>query len=119
MLIPHAYSKSAASTIDALQGLFLEQGQPLVLKCDNGSALCRGILSYFFHARYNGAAEAGNSTLKTLTHEHAARQGRPGHWTVEDLEAARRMANELRCPCPGCGQESQTDDQKTIRLPHL
>jgi hypothetical protein len=33
--------------------------------------------------------------LKTRTHEEAARQGRIGHCTVEDMEASRHMANDL------------------------
>ena len=47
---------------------------------------------------YNGAIEAGNGALKTRTHDAAACQGRTGHWTADDAEAARRMANELTYP---------------------
>ncbi len=38
------------------------------------------------------------AAMKTHTHEQAARQGRGGHWTAGDLEAARRIANELVYP---------------------
>jgi hypothetical protein len=47
---------------------------------------------------YNGAIEAGNGALKTRTHDEAARRGRTGHWTADDTEAARHMANELTYP---------------------
>jgi transposase InsO family protein len=84
---------------------------PLVLKSDNGS----GFISAAMHAfldrhqvqplfsppwtpEYNGACEAGNGALQTYTHHQAARQGRTGHWTAGDLEAGRRMANELVYP---------------------
>ena len=36
--------------------------------------------------------------MKTRTHDEAARQGRDGHWTADDVEAARRMANEMTYP---------------------
>ena len=98
----------AETTIDALQWLFLEHGAPLVLKSDNGSGFISDAMQRFLKQwqvwplfspprtpEYNGSIEAGNGALKTCTHEEAARQGRVGHWTADDLEAARRMANEL------------------------
>ena len=109
--------ESAETTIDALKWLFLEHGAPLVLKSDNGagfiSAAMRGFLDGW-HVRplfsppytpeYNGSIEAGNGALKTRSHEEAARQGRAGHWTADDTEAARRMANELTYPDGALGR---------------
>ena len=95
-----------------LQWLFLEHGPPLVLKSDNGSGLpsadamrrfldrwdVRPLFSPPYTPEYNGSIEAGNGVLKSRTHDEAARQGRDGHWTADDVEAARRMANELTYP---------------------
>jgi hypothetical protein len=80
-------------------------------KLDNGSGFIteamRGFLDHWqvrplfsplYTPEYNGAIEAGNGALKTRTHEEAARQGRSGHWTADDTEAARRMANEFTYP---------------------
>ena len=84
---------------------------PLVLKSDNGSGFIsaamrrfldgwqvRSLFSPPYTPEYNGSIEAGNGGLKTRTREEAARQGRAGHWTADDTEAARRMANELVYP---------------------
>ena len=99
--------ETAETTIDALQWLFLEHGPPLVLKSDNGSGFIAEDTRAFWPAgrsapsshrpirRSTMAVEAGNGALKTRTHEEAARQGRRGHWTADDTEVARRMANEL------------------------
>jgi len=108
---------TAETTISALQSLFLEHGAPLVLKSDNGSGFIaetmRAFLSRWqvrplysppYTPEYNGSVEAGNGVLKTRTQEEAARQGRDGLWTADDVEAARRMTNELTYPhgarCP-------------------
>ena len=103
--------ESAETTINALEGLFCEHGAPLVLKSDNGSgfisAAMRGFLDGWqvrplfsppYTPEYNGSIEAGNGALKTRTREEAARQGRASHWTADDTEVARRMANELTYP---------------------
>jgi transposase InsO family protein len=103
--------ETAETTIEALHCLFLEHGPPLVLKSDNGSGFiaeamrrfleCWGVLPLFsppYTPEYNGAIEAGNFALKTRTQNEAARQGRNGHWTADDAEVARRMANELTYP---------------------
>ncbi len=103
--------ETTETTIDALQWLFLEHGPPLVLKSDNGSGFIaqtmhgflgrwqvRSLFSPPYTPEYNGTIEAGNGALKTRTHEEAARQGRSGHWTANDTEVARRMANELTYP---------------------
>jgi transposase InsO family protein len=102
---------TAETTISALQSLFLEHGTPLVLKSDNGSGFIaeamrdflsrwqvRPLYSPPYTPEYNGSVEAGNGVLKTRTHEEAARQGRDGPWTADDVEAARRMTNELTYP---------------------
>ena len=47
---------------------------------------------------YNGACEAGIGSLATRAHHASARNGRPGEWTCDDLEAARREANETARP---------------------
>ena len=103
--------ETAETTIGVLQWLFLEHGPPLVLKSDNGSGFIAEAMQRFlehwqvrplfsppYTPEYNGSIEAGNGALKTRTHEEAARQGRAGHWTADDIEAARRMANELNYP---------------------
>ena len=103
--------ESAETTIDALEGLFQEHGAPLVLKSDNGAGFISAAMREFledwqvrplfsppYTPEYNGSIEAGNGALKTHTREEAARQGRIGHWTADDTEAARRMANELTYP---------------------
>ena len=103
--------ETTETTISVLQWLFEDSGRPLVLKSDNGS----GFISAAMHAfldrhqvqplfsppwtpEYNGACEAGNGALQTYTHHQAARQARTGHWTAGDLEAGRRMANDLVYP---------------------
>jgi hypothetical protein len=93
-----------------LEALFIEHGPPLVLKSDNGA--CRSDivqkLLYEWHVlhlssppvtpRYNGAVEAGIGGIKTEAHWEAARHDHPGEWTADDLEAARRKANETHRP---------------------
>lgn len=99
----------AASTIDALRALFAQHGPPLVLKADNGPAFIaaetrwflrqhhvRLLLSPAYTPAYNGACEAGNGTIKTLAHQLACRHDRPQCWTLDDLEAARLLANRRR-----------------------
>jgi hypothetical protein len=106
--VPAATAEHAAA---ALQSLFLEHGPPLVLKCDNGSPfiaeetqdllIAWGVVTLFsppYTPRYNGACEAGIGGLKTRTHHLAAHHGRPGRWTAEDVEAARRLADEEQYP---------------------
>jgi hypothetical protein len=113
--------ETAQTTIDALQGLFLEHGPPLVLKSDNGPGFIaedtRAFLDHWqvwplfsppYLPEYNGAIEAGNGSLKLWTHQQAARQGRTDHWTADDCEAARCMANQLSYPC-GCHKPTPAD----------
>lgn len=106
--VPQATAEQAAACLEAL---FLEHGPPLVLKSDNGSPFTAEhtvallhrwevvpLLSPPYTPRYNGACEAGIGSLKTRTHHLAAHDGRPGRWTCEDVEAARRMADEEQYP---------------------
>jgi hypothetical protein len=98
--------ETAATTRDILLALFLEFGPPLVLKFDNGPAfkaeveellddwLVTPLNSPPMTARYNGACESAHGWLKHRTAWIAAHAGRPGHWTSDDFEAARRQANE-------------------------
>jgi len=103
--------ETAEATIGALEWLFQQHGPPLVLKSDNGAGFIAAAMRSFldrwqvrplfsppYTPEYNGSIEAGNGALKTRSHEEAARQGRAGHWTADDTEAARRMANEHNYP---------------------
>jgi transposase InsO family protein len=95
----------------ALATLFVQYGAPLVLKSDNGSAFGAapvpelladfGVESLFSppHVpQYNGAIEAGIGSLKTRTNQQAARHGRPGQWSSDDLAAAQCEANATARP---------------------
>jgi transposase InsO family protein len=96
----------AASTIHILRALFAQHGAPLVLKADNGGAFIADetvallaahrvalLRSPAYTPTYNGACEAGNGTIKHLAHQLACRHDRPEHWTCDDLEGARLLAN--------------------------
>jgi transposase InsO family protein len=122
-------AETAETTIDALQWLFLEHGPPLVLKSDNGSGFISAAMLRFLDRwqvrplfspprtpEYNGACEAGNGALKIHTHEETARQGRAGQWTADDLETARRMANELVYPDGPRGPTRQENFGSAPRL---
>jgi hypothetical protein len=102
---------TAAHAVAALATLFAHHGAPLVLKADNGSPFAARRTRQLAHdcgvemlfsppgtPRYNGAIEAGIGSLTTRTEQHAARHGRPGAWTFDDLEAARREANATSRP---------------------
>ena len=58
---------------------------------------------------YSVAREAGGGSIKTRTHHEAARHDRPGRWTCNDLEAARRQANETARPW---GPHGPTPDER-------
>jgi hypothetical protein len=86
--------------------LFLALGAPLVLKTDNGTHFTaesvelllreHGItrlLSPPYLPAYNGACEAGHGSVKTRAEILARRDGTPGQWTCNHLEAARLWAN--------------------------
>ena len=102
---------TAAAAAAGLAGLLAVLGAPLVVKSDNGSPFGApavatllhnfGILSLFSPPRtpgYNGAIEAGIGSLKARTAAHAARHGRPGCWTWDDVAAARLEANATARP---------------------
>lgn len=91
-----------------LEGCFKEEGAPLVLKSDNGSAfiarelrtLCARwgvelLWSPPRTPRYNGAVESGIRWLKERTEHVALSGGHPGEWTAKDLEVARALTNQL------------------------
>jgi transposase InsO family protein len=101
----------AATAKGALRSLFLIHGEPLVLKCDNGSAFGAdavqellwqwNVKTLFSPPRlpsYNGAIEAGIGSLTTRTEQHASRRGYPAVWTMDDVEAARLEANACSRP---------------------
>jgi len=102
---------TADAAIAALAALFREHGAPLVLKADNGSPFTahatRALLDQWgvtplysppYTPGYNGSCEAGIGGLKSRTRHLAAYEGDQEAWTVEHLEAARRMANEEHYP---------------------
>src|SRR5262249_39427626 len=102
---------TAATVVEAMQGLFAEYGPPLVLKSDNGSAFgaaavqellaqrdVKNLFSPPYMPRYNGAIEAGIGSLKTRTDQVAARRGYPEEWTWDDAAAARLQANATGRP---------------------
>ncbi len=77
-----------------------------MLKTDNGpgftSVLMRVFLNHHdlqlllspaYTPTHNGACKAGNGNIKHLTHQIACRYNRPECWTLDDLEAARLLAN--------------------------
>ncbi|HEY7077970.1 MAG TPA: hypothetical protein VH418_21480 [Solirubrobacteraceae bacterium] len=112
---------TAAAVAEALAGLFVVLGAPLVLKSDNGSAFGAPAVATLLHAfgvaglfspphtpSYNGAIEAGIGSLKARTVAHAARHGRPGWWTWDDVAAARLEANATARPR---GPAGPTPDQ--------
>jgi hypothetical protein len=82
-----------------------------VLKSDNGPALKSEAVAELLASwgvvplrsppvtpEYNGSCEAGIGTMKVRTHYEAARQGRAGIWTCEDVEVARRHTGEFHYP---------------------
>lgn len=105
---------TAEVVCDALRSLFLEHGAPLVLKSDNGGPFTAAkawldehgvllLLSPPSTPRFNGACEAGIGGLKVRAHHEAARHGRAGEWTCDDLETARLTANATSRPLGAAG----------------
>jgi transposase InsO family protein len=103
--------KSAEIVVRALEALRRWCGLPLALKCDNDSvfrsdevkdwAREHGVLLLFSPVEtpeYNGSIEAGIGSIKSRAHHEAARHGRPGEWTCDDVEAAVLQANETARP---------------------
>jgi transposase InsO family protein len=120
---------TAQSTVEALAGLFVVGGAPLVLKSDNGSPFSAAatqalltsagvipLLSPAYTPRYNGAIEAGIGSLKTRTERHAARCGHPGEWTSDDVAAAQAEANALARPHGSSGPAPEEVWQERRRL---
>jgi len=112
---------TARNAADALAGLFMVHGAPLVLKCDNGAPFTSGTVRQLNHAfgvkmlfspprmpRYNGAIEAGIGSLKARTEHHATRHGRPGQWIFADVAAAILEANATARPL---GPDGSTPDE--------
>jgi transposase InsO family protein len=112
---------TAPEVANLLEALFVEHGAPLVIKCDNGSPFLTPEIHQLLarhgavllrsppeYPRYNGACEAGVGSLKTRAHHIAARNGRPGDWTCDDVEEARLQANETARPL---GRGSPTPDE--------
>jgi transposase InsO family protein len=90
----------------ALGRLFAQQGSPLVLKVDNGSAFraagfkglleAAGVIPLYSPPAcpmYNGAIEAAIGSLKKRTEAQAREQGRDSCWELADLAAALAVAN--------------------------
>jgi len=112
--------KDGSSTTAALKRLFKQYGAPLVLKSDNGSALiCKEVSLLLYEKKikkllsppgypcYNGSIEAGIGSLETRAHYEAAHHDRPGEWTCDDVEAARRQANYTARPRGAAGPTPQ------------
>lgn len=103
--------ESAATVIAALEMLFREHSPPLVLKSDNGSGFIANVTQELlarwqvWHLRsppewpeYNGSCEACIGSMKARTHHQSVQRGCAGEWTCDDVEAARRQANETARP---------------------
>jgi len=96
----------AAEVERVLRRLFEVFGAPLVLKHDNGSPLIAWNVALLLATwgvlelrspprmpRYNGSCEAGIGSLSVLIDHVAAEHGRAGHWSCDDVEAARQLGN--------------------------
>jgi transposase InsO family protein len=103
--------ETSTTARSALHAVCKAYEPPLVLKCDNGSAFiaaefqgwaknrgCCMLYSPPSYPQYNGAVESGQGALRCRTHWEAARQGRPGEWSSDDVEAARLHANATMRP---------------------
>jgi hypothetical protein len=112
----------AGIAVATLEHLFIAGTAPLVFKSDNGSPfvaeafaalLARWqvvpLLSPPSWPAYNGAIEAGFSSAKTRICLEAARHGRQDHWTSDDVEAARQLAN---CASRPWGPRQPTPEQR-------
>jgi transposase InsO family protein len=108
--------ENAATVVEALADLFTTHGAPLVMKCDNGPAfrahatkhvlLDHEVFTLYsppYCARFNGACERANCTLKELTEHIADQAGRPGFWKADDLFQARLRANRFSRPWGATG----------------
>ncbi len=85
---------------------------PRVRGIGGGSHLLR---SPPYTPSYNGACEAGNGSIKHRAETLACRNGTPGQWTLDHLEAARLWANRAN---PDRGDDRSTPEQRlTDRTP--
>lgn len=120
---------TALATAEALAPLFAIHGPPLVMKNDNGAPFTAppvaarlhdfGVTQLFsppYTPSYNGSIEAGIGSLKARTDAHAARHGRPGAWTCDDVAAARLEANAYARPR---GAHGSTPDQSWAMRPSI
>ncbi len=122
--------EAATATVarDTLAALFAEHGPPLVLKCDNGSAFTSAVVEELlaehdvvalfsppYWPRYNGSVEAGIGSLKDRTEACAARAGRAGQWTWDDVAGACAEANALSRPRGASG--ASPDELWSARRP--
>jgi transposase InsO family protein len=120
---------TAEAAAESLAGLLVRHGPPLILKSDNGSVfgapaietLLRdfAVLPLFSPPgtpSYNGAIEAGIGSLKVRSEAHAARHGRPGCWTFDDVAAARLEANATARPR---GRHGHTPDEAWAVRPSI
>jgi transposase InsO family protein len=95
-----------ATAVAILAALVLAFGAPLVLKTDNGKHLIDGHIPAFLQAHgitpllspaylpsYNGACESGHGSIKIRAEALARRNGTPGRWSCDHVEAARLWAN--------------------------
>lgn len=111
LLAMPVYDETESCACMMLASLVRWNGTPLVLKVDNGSAFIgqafrtwaaeHGIHLLYSPPQspaYNGAIEAGTGAIETRAYHHAARHARPWEWTCDDVEAARRQANETARP---------------------
>ncbi len=121
----------AESTVASLTSLFLQYGAPLVLKADNGShftaesvrALLREwrvelLLSPPYTPSYNGSCEAGNGAIKTRVEHLAKRDGTPGRWTANHLEAARNWSNRRTPDVNSRAPEDRWNHRPTLMPGH-
>ncbi len=103
--------ETGQATADALASLFIQHAAPLLIKRDNGGTLTAApvrellwssgvqvLASPVKTPEYNGSCEAGNGAIKTRAHHVASRNGRPGHWTCDDIEEARGLTNSTARP---------------------
>jgi len=102
---------TAETTCSVLESAIAEHGAPLVLKHDNGSHFTaalvaatlvpHGVVSLPSPVRrpgYNGSCEAGIGALKLRVSREAARNGRFGYWTSDDVVAACELGNATARP---------------------
>jgi transposase len=121
MALPALHAMALATRLVLLH-LFACHGAPLVIKCDNGSHFTADSVMTLLQANgvnpllspaglpeYNGAIEAGIGSLKTRAHYLSMRSGRPGEWTLDDIDGARSMGNETGRPWGLSGRPGLAD----------